>query len=84
MLGDLQVVELLLPFENGLQSTQPDVNVAHKDTPANMDSQTVQSGAEVLQQLLDKARIVVVLKDLPYNLLQYIEIVFLGSSTQRS
>lgn len=60
-LRDLQVVELLLPFEDVLQSVQPDVDVTHKDTPANMDSQTVQSWAQVLQQLLDKARIVVVL-----------------------
>lgn len=62
-LRDLQVVELLLPFENGLQSAQPDVDVTHEDTPANMDSQTVQSGAQVLQQLLDKARVVVVLQN---------------------
>lgn len=60
-LRDLQVVELLLPFEDVLQSAQPDVDVTHKDTPANMDSQTVQGRAQVLQQLLDKARIVVVL-----------------------
>lgn len=60
-LWDLQVVELLLPFENGLQSAQPDVNVAHEDTPANMDSQTVQCRAQVMQQLLDQPRIVVVL-----------------------
>lgn len=60
-LGDLQVVDLLLPFVNGLQSAQPDVNVAHEDTPANMDSQIVQRRAQVLQQILDKARVVVVI-----------------------
>lgn len=60
-LGDLQVVELLLPFENGLQSAHPDVDVAHQDTPANMDSQIVQRRAQVVQQLLDKARVVLVL-----------------------
>lgn len=60
-LGDLQVVELLLPFENGLQSAQPDVDVAHEDAPADVDSQAVQSRAQVVQQLLDEARIVVVI-----------------------
>lgn len=60
-LWDLQVVELLLPFENGLQTAQPDVDVAHKDTSANVDGQTVQCGAQVVQQIFDKTRIVLIL-----------------------
>lgn len=59
-LWDLQVVDLLLPFVNDLQSAQPDVDVAHEDTPADMDGQTVQCWAQVVQQVLDKARVVVV------------------------
>lgn len=59
-LGDLQVVDLLLPFVNGLQPAQPDVDVSHEDTSADVDSQIVQRQAEVLQQILDEARIVVV------------------------
>ena len=62
-LGDLQVVELLLPLENVLQSAQPDVDVAHEDTSANVDGQILQSHVQVLQQVLDQARIVVVLED---------------------
>lgn len=48
-LGYLQVVELLLPFEYILQSAQPDVDVAHEDTSADMNSQIVQCQAQVLQ-----------------------------------
>lgn len=62
-LWDLHIVELLLPFNNGLQATQPDVHIAHQDTPAKMDGQTVECGAQVLQKLLNKAWIIVVLKD---------------------
>lgn len=47
LLGDLEVVQLLLPFNNGFQTAQPDVDVSHEDTPA-MDGQTVQGGAQVL------------------------------------
>lgn len=42
-LGDLQVVELLLPLVYILQSAQPDVDVAHEDTPADVNSKIVQS-----------------------------------------
>lgn len=47
--GDLQIVELLLPFEDGFQSVQPDVDVSHQDTRADVDSQTVQCRAQVMQ-----------------------------------
>lgn len=62
-LGDLQVVELLLPLENGLQPAQPNVDVAHQDTPADVDGQAVQRGAEVVEQLLHKAWVVLVLEN---------------------
>lgn len=83
LLWDLHIVEFLLPFIDGLQAAQPDVHITNEDTLANMDGQTVERGAQVLQKLLNKAWIVVVFKNLSYNLLQYIEIVFLGGSTER-
>lgn len=62
-LWDLQVVELLLPLEDVVDAGQPHVDVAHQDAPANVDGQTIQCQAQVLQQLLDQARVVLVLYD---------------------
>lgn len=60
-LWDLEVVELLLPLDDVADAGHPHVDVAHQDTPAGMDGQTVQLKAQVLQQLLDQARVVLVL-----------------------
>lgn len=62
-LWDLQVVELLLPLDDVADPGEPDVDVAHQDTPAGVDGQTLQRQAQVLQQLLDQARVVLVLYD---------------------
>lgn len=62
-LWDLQVVELLLPLDDVVDPGEPDVDVAHQDTPAGVDGQTLQRQAQVLQQLLDQARVVLVLYD---------------------
>lgn len=62
-LWDLQVVKLLLPLDDVVDPGEPDVDVAHQDTPAGVDGQTLQRQAQVLQQLLDQARVVLVLYD---------------------
>lgn len=48
-LGDLEVVKLLLPLEDGLQPTQPNIDIAHQHTATQVDGQVVQRWAQVLQ-----------------------------------
>lgn len=62
-LSDLQVLQLLLPVEDGLQTADPDVDVSHQHRLPDAPDEDAQGGAQVLQEVLDEAGVLVVVED---------------------
>lgn len=58
----LQVLQLLLPGEDRLQPARPDVDVAHQHGLAHAADQGAEGGAQVLQEVFDQPRVLVVVE----------------------
>lgn len=61
-LSHLKVLQLLLPGKNGLQTAHPDVAVPHQHRLPDPADKDAQSGAQVLEKILDKAGVLVVVE----------------------
>lgn len=62
-LSDLQVLQLLLPAEDGLQTADPDVDVSHQHRLPDTPEEDAEGGAQVLEEVLDEPGVLVVVKD---------------------
>lgn len=60
-LGHLEVLQLLLPREDGFQPADPNVDVSHQHGLAYPPDKDAQCGAQVLEEVFDQARVLVVI-----------------------
>lgn len=61
-LRHLQILQLLLPGENCVQAADPDVDAPHQHGLAHAADQDAEGGAQVLEQLFDQPRVLVVVE----------------------
>lgn len=62
-LSDLQILQLLLPAEDGLQTADPDVDVSHQHRLPNPPDEDTEGGTQVLEEVFDETGVLMVVED---------------------